>query len=137
MRKKEPSSEPRRVKADDPSFGWLADPEAGELVARYRGAGKPIKKSDPRIDILIDIGILLGTEHDELYYEVEKMLVSRAISEEYTQYTIHIDDGLVFSALYTEALELGEFLSGPWVHRLSALAKGLRRGRKTLKRANK
>jgi hypothetical protein len=124
------------VKADDPSFGWAADPEAGKLIERYRGSGKPMPKSDPRVDVLIDIGILLGSEHDEMYYEQEKMLVARAVSAEYTQYTIHVDDGLVFSALYTEDLELGEYLNGPWVHRLAALAKGLRRGRKALIRAH-
>lgn len=115
------------------TFGWAADPDAGKLIEQYRSAGRTVPVSDPRIDVLIDLGILLGTHHSELYYEQEKMLISRAVSQDYTQYTVHVDDGLVFSVLYADDdMELGEYLIGAWVHRLAALSKGLRRGRKSL-----
>jgi hypothetical protein len=117
---------------DEQSFGWTADPEAGKIIERYRGSGRPLIQSDPRVDVLIDVGILLGPSIPEVYYEQDKILISRAVSEFYTQYTIHVDDGLVFCAVYTETLEFSEFLFGPWVHRLAVLAKSIHRGRKAL-----
>ncbi len=114
-------------------FGWAADPSAGDLVERFRAGGKVAKYSDPRIDILIDIGLILGQEHNQIYYEIDKMEITRAISQDYTQYTVHIDDGLVFDVLYGEGgLELGEYIPGVWSFRIETLAKGMRRGRNRL-----
>jgi hypothetical protein len=119
-----------------PLFGWESDPEAGELVQRYRAGGRPMVESDPRTDVLIDMGVILGEERNEVYYDTEKMQLIRSVSTEYIQYSIYVDDGLVFEVLYTDerGMELGEYLVGPWVYRLAALSRGLRRARRQLAR---
>jgi hypothetical protein len=118
--------------SDAPIFEWQNDKDAGDIIKRFQGSKAPIKESDPRIDILIDVAILLGTS-DRVYFEMEQLELVRTKTSDYTQYTVSVDDGLVFDAIYfPDSFELGVLIHGPWIYKLATLVKTNRKARTRL-----
>jgi hypothetical protein len=106
---------------------WNPDNREGSIINAIIEARKPMKVSDPKIDIMIDIGVLLqGLER--VYFEADRIELTRATSPVYTLYSVKVDDGLVFDVMFTaDGIVWGEYLDGYWRAVLSQFIKQQRR----------
>lgn len=86
----------------------------GTIIDAIIEARKPIRVSDARVDIMIDVGmLLLGA--DRAVFETDKIELTRAHGPAYTLYSVKVDDGLVFDVMYTaDGIVWGEYIDGYW-----------------------
>lgn len=108
---------------------WTPDQAEGSIIAAIILARKPTRLSDPRYDVVIDMGVLLNGS-DRVLFETDRIEITRAESQVYVLYTVKHDDGLVFDVMFTaDGIVWGEFIDGYWRAVMSTFVKQLRRKR--------
>lgn len=81
------------------------------------------KEPDSRLDLLIDLGLIL--QHGAPIKVGEEIVLDKVDVEdpEYTIFLVHKNDSTVFEAMVTpEEIEIGHYRAGPWEDALRAVA---------------
>ena len=108
---------------------WSPNTDEGSIIRAITDARKQPRVSDPRLDIIIDIGYLLNGS-DRVVFEQDRIELTRTESQVYTLYAVRHDDGLVFDVMFTaDGIVWGEHIDGYWRALVSGMVKQQRRKR--------
>lgn len=106
---------------------WTPDNKEGSIIAAIMDARRPLRVSDVRFDIIIDVGVLLQGA-DRVVFETDRVEITRVQGPVYTLYSVKVDDGLVFDVMFTaDGIVWGEYIDGFWRAVLAQFYKQQRR----------
>jgi hypothetical protein len=106
---------------------WSPNEKPGNIIDSIIEARKPMRVSDPRYDIIIDIGLLLQGQ-ERVVFETDHIELTRSEAPVYILYSVKVDDGLVFDVMFTaDGMVFGEYIDGFWRAVLSQFVKQQRR----------
>jgi hypothetical protein len=109
---------------------WV--PEGAGSILKSLFSVTPARKHDPRTDILVDVGLVLGNKNDVTIDNVQVLRSYHSDPAEHTMYLVLDDEAIVFDAIVTkDNIEYGHNIAGSWKVVLAGAAnRKLRRKKK-------
>jgi hypothetical protein len=102
---------------------------AGTIVRALRQSARATqhaRRQDPRVDLMLDVGLLLGT-YDRAAIDPEAIKLLRSWDANGVEYTVTVEGKVVFEALFAEGeMAFSTLVPGPWIARIAHVVEARR-----------